>query len=156
MSGALIIIVTVWIKKCKSRINFPFVCWITQKLLNSTKLGQRMGHSPEKTPSTVATNLDKGTDPGFCFLTFFNIDRWGIFSASLFISSSGNNAWIVMCKIRCMELLWALFLALYSALYILHILVKLFTVMENIFTNSHFHIKSSEASLSVFNGRSCC
>lgn len=138
VSGALIIIIiiTIWKKKCKSHIYFPFVGWITQKLLNSTKLGQRMGHSPEKTPLTVATNLDKGTDPGFCFLTSFNIDRWGIFSASLFTSSSGNNAWIVMCKIRRMELLWALFLALCSALYILHILVKLFTVMENMFTNS--------------------
>ncbi|KAM8747611.1 butyrophilin-like protein 10 isoform 2-T2 [Acanthopagrus schlegelii] len=56
--------------------------WILPKLLNSTKLGQRMGH--RRDTINCATHLDKGTDPGF---------------------------------------------------FLLHSLVKLFTVMENNFTN---------------------
>ena len=83
VSGALIIIIiTICIKRCKSHFHFPFVGWITQKLLNSTKLEQRMGH--RRDTINCATHLDKGTDPGF---------------------------------------------------FLLHSLVKLFTVMENNFTN---------------------
>lgn len=59
------------------------------------KSGGRMGHGPKKNPFHLAGDLDKGLDPGFYFFTLIHIEFFDIFT-----NFPGNNAWILMKKIR--------------------------------------------------------